>query len=197
MGIMVTLSDGTPVICQTTSDNVQLQCPVTCHRGDLLTADICWGLVVDPQLSPITTLIRQWQPYMMAHAPLYPPADPLHMRLFYDTEGDLAYQEYYDDHLFGQQWTVSCRGIILGLEGVTAPITLTPEELAYYKMRPSSQLHISLALTRDSQAKALGPMIAKANLVTEREPTEVEGVKASPRHPVLHFLKGEYLFNLS
>lgn len=168
MGTMVTLSDGTPMICQTTSDNVQLQCPVTCHWGDLLTADIYWGLVVDPDLSPITTLLRQWQPYMMAHAPLYLPADPLHMRLFYDTEGDLAYQEYYDDHLFDQQWTVSSPGIILGPEGVVAPITLTPEELAYYKMRPSCQPHISLVFTRGSQAKALGPMIAKANLVTER-----------------------------
>lgn len=125
----------------------------------------------------------------MAHAPLYLPADPLHMRLFNDTEGDLAYQEYYDYHLFGQQWTVSSPGIILGPEGVAAPIKLTPKELANYKMRPSSQPHISLAFTRGSQAKALGPMIAKANLITKREPTEVEGVSASPSAPSFTLFK--------
>lgn len=58
---------------------------------------------------------------------------------------------------------ISSRGFIVGPEGVAVPIHFTPEQLREYKMAPESAPHVTLAITKGGQAKALGPMVAAAN----------------------------------
>lgn len=110
-----------------------------------------------------------WEPFIRSTWTCAPPPHPMHVTLFYNREGDLAYQEWFNTNLYGQFWIISIPGIVAGPEGIAAPVHLTPEQFQYYKMAPESAPHVILAVTQGGQAKALGPMIAKANLVTDCE----------------------------
>ncbi len=52
--------------------------------------------------------------------PYAPPADPFHVTLFCDREGEEIYQQAFYDQLEGVQWDISSSCIIMGKEGVAA-----------------------------------------------------------------------------
>ena len=117
-----------------------------------------------------------------------PSSDPSHVTLFYDHTGNLQYQIWFNDNLEGKEWQVSTPGIVLGPEGVVAPITLSPEWRRHYKMGPHSAPYLALAVERNHQAKNLGPMIA-ANTVTDCRQTDIPQLYTSLSHPNYWFIK--------
>lgn len=110
--------------------------------GDILTAYIYWGLVIDPDNNALVVSFEQWHPYLAEKTVLSPPPEPVHVTLFYDREGDLVYQEWFNEISEGQEWVVSGPGLIQGLEGVATLVTLTPLQSQYCKMGPQSAPHM-------------------------------------------------------
>lgn len=119
----------------------------TSQPGDLLTADVYWGLVLDPAHNALVNSFSSWEPFIRSTWTCVPPPDPMHVTLFYNREGDLAYQEWFNTNLDGQFWVISIPGIVAGPEGIAAPVHLTPEQFQYYKMAPESAPHVTLAVT--------------------------------------------------
>ncbi|TWW66927.1 hypothetical protein D4764_20G0009590 [Takifugu flavidus] len=134
-GTVITFRNGESFHCSDKAAHTQtLLWLGTENPGDLHTADIYWGLLTGPVDNPLMAAFRTWGPLIREFWACSPPPDPPHVTLFYDKDNDLTYQEWFNSSLDGQNWVVSVSGIVLGPQGVAAPVHLTPEQLQHYKM---------------------------------------------------------------
>lgn len=123
------------------------------------TADIYWGMVVNPSTAPLILVFSEWHSLIALLVVYEAPPDLPQVTLCYDTSDDYTYQTMFKNELAGKQCTVISPGIVIGPQGVAAPITLTPEQLSYYRMSDTAAPHLSLAPSPGHQAKELGPMV--------------------------------------
>ncbi|XP_056875472.1 uncharacterized protein LOC130517549 [Takifugu flavidus] len=189
-GTVITFRNGESFHCSDKAAHTQtLLWLGTENPGDLHTADIYWGLLTGPVDNPLMAAFRTWGPLIREFWACSPPPDPPHVTLFYDKDNDLTYQEWFNSSLDGQNWVVSVSGIVLGPQGVAAPVHLTPEQLQHYKMGTDSAPHITLAVAMGRQAKALGPMVAEANTIKDWVSLELRDLWTSTSHPKLRFIK--------
>lgn len=189
-GTMVTFSNGETHLCTDMSVLPSAAMRLSHPRpGDLLVSDIYWGLVIDQDHNQLLSAFANWFPHVKTRYLLFPPPDPMHVILFYDRDCDLTYQVWFNDTLEGQEWTISSPGIVVGPEGAAAPVCLTPDQMTHYKMAPESAPHVTLAIATGGQAKALGPMIAATNKISDWQETSIKDVYISVEHPQYTFYK--------
>ncbi|XP_056889301.1 uncharacterized protein LOC130526001 [Takifugu flavidus] len=185
-GTIITFRNGESFHCSDKAAHTQtLLWLGTENPGHLLTADIYWGLLTGPDDNPLMAAFCMWGPLIREFWACSPPPDPQHVTLFYNKNNDLT----FNSNLDGQHWVVSVSVIVLGPQGVAAPVHLTPEQLQHYKMGPDSAPHITLAVAMGGQAKALGPMVAEANTIKDWVSLELRDLWTSTSHPKFRFIK--------
>ncbi|XP_056311200.1 uncharacterized protein LOC130222695 [Danio aesculapii] len=122
---------------------------------------------------------KEWKAWVYTLDIFTPPPDDLHCTLFYDRQEDHVYQEAFVG-IEGSQWSLKSTGLLIGKEGVVAPICLTEEQETWYKMRQTAAPHISLALHPTHEARELGSMTKRLLTVTDWEPTDNTQLYYSP-----------------
>ncbi|GCC42243.1 hypothetical protein chiPu_0026328 [Chiloscyllium punctatum] len=122
-------------------------------------ADIYWGLLEpeNGQNNGIQSLYNQWRPWVQMLHPYAPPADPLHVTLYYDRDDNEIYQHAFYQHLEGTQWDISSSCILVGKEGVAGVVELTAEQLEWYEMSEEAIPHVTLAVHAEYQIWDLCP----------------------------------------
>ncbi|XP_056311188.1 uncharacterized protein LOC130222684 [Danio aesculapii] len=108
-----------------------------------------------------------------------PPNQPRFQQPLTQQQEDHVYQEAFID-IEGSQWSLKSTGLLIGKEGVVAPICLTEEQETWYKMRQTAAPHISLALHPTHEARELGSMTKRLLTVTDWEPTDNTQLYYSP-----------------
>ncbi|XP_073682678.1 uncharacterized protein [Garra rufa] len=141
-------------------------------------ADIYWALLT-PSQTGAYSLFQKWKSWIYTLDIFTPPPDDLHCTLFYDRQEDHVYQEAFSG-VEGSQWSIRGMGLLIGKEGVVAPVCLTAEQEGWYMMRESAAPHISLALHSMHEARELGSMTKRLLAVTDWEPTENRQLYYSP-----------------
>ncbi|XP_056308428.1 uncharacterized protein LOC130219955, partial [Danio aesculapii] len=165
--------------------NCSLQCDIG-HNQWLLApsptpdscVDIYWALL-SPSKIGAYSLFQEWKAWVYTLDIFTPPPDDLHCTLFYDRQEDHVYQEAFVG-IEGSQWSLKSTGLLIGKEGVVAPICLTEEQETWYKMRQTAAPHISLALHPTHEARELGSMTKRLLTVTDWEPTDNTQLYYSP-----------------
>ncbi|GCC36812.1 hypothetical protein chiPu_0015312 [Chiloscyllium punctatum] len=112
--------------------------------------------------------------------PYAPPADPLHVTLYYDRDDNEICQHAFYQHLEGTQWEISSSCVLLGKEVVAAVVELTAGQLEWYEMSEEAIPHVTLAMHAEYQAKDLGPMSKRLMVVTDWMWTQLPGLQYSP-----------------
>ena len=68
----------------------------------------------------------------------------------------------------------------IGPEGVAAPTLLTPDQEYWYRLKPESRPHVTLAVAKHHTAMKLGPMVCRATQVREWAPTDNPHIHLAP-----------------
>ncbi|GCC27440.1 hypothetical protein chiPu_0005864 [Chiloscyllium punctatum] len=156
--------------------------PDTLPMAEGQWTDIYWGLLEteNRQNNSIQSLYNQWRPWVQMLHPYAPPADPLHVTLYYDRDDNEIYQHAFYQHLEGTQWDISSSCILLGKEGVASVVELSAEQLEWYEMSEEAIPHVTLAVHAKHQAKDLGPMSKCLMALTDWVWTQLPGLQYSP-----------------
>ena len=93
--------------------------------------------------------------------------DPLHCSLHITHDQDLPYEEPWYDHKEGKLEDLECGDIYLGPEGVASEVYHTPEQLSWFRLGPDSVPHVSLLVSPGHRPKQLGPMVKRAQAVSQ------------------------------
>ena len=93
--------------------------------------------------------------------------DPLHCSLHITHDQDLLYEEPWYNHKEGKLEDLECGDIYLGPEGVASEVYHTPEQLSWFRLGPDSVPHVSLLVSPGHQPKQLGPMVKRAQAVSQ------------------------------
>uniref|UniRef100_A0A096MEB6 Peptidase A2 domain-containing protein n=1 Tax=Poecilia formosa TaxID=48698 RepID=A0A096MEB6_POEFO len=108
-GLIVTFPDGSSHACSQVYTHGQFLLQQTEER----LADIYWGLL-QPETTDhagILSCFLLWKPWIQALAPYGPAPDLPHVTLFYDQDQTEWYQEQFEAHLAGSDWTVLSQDI--------------------------------------------------------------------------------------
>uniref|UniRef100_A0A3B5M0X8 Peptidase A2 domain-containing protein n=1 Tax=Xiphophorus couchianus TaxID=32473 RepID=A0A3B5M0X8_9TELE len=168
-GLLVTFPDGSSHACS----------PVYTHGQFLLQqaeeqlADIYWGRIQPEKTdhAGILSCFLLWKPWIQALAPYGPTPDLPHVTLFYDRDQTEWFQEQFETHLAGVDWTVFSQDIYVAPEGVAAAVDLTHDQSFWYKMQDEAVPHISLALHPGHQARELGGVVKRSLAVSDWQAT--------------------------
>ncbi|KAI7811686.1 polyprotein [Triplophysa rosa] len=174
-GVIVKFPDGSETNCSLSGHTTDSQWMLT-SCGELEDADIYW-VELDLSVAPNSVVSRynehrQW----ITNIDIFlPPIDPLHCTLFYDRNDTTQYQDLFQE-IEDSKWVLRGSGLMVGKEGVVAPVLLTEEQMKWYEMSDTTAPHISLALHPNHEARELGNMTKRLLAANDWKPTEMWGI---------------------
>ncbi|MGL5703400.1 MAG: retroviral-like aspartic protease family protein, partial [Cetobacterium sp.] len=170
-GVIVTFPNGTKTNCSLSGHAEGNQWMLT-SCGEEVNADIYWVELDDSvHHKGVMAKYNEHRSWITQIDIFLPPVDPLHCTLFYDRDDDITYQELFQE-IEGGKWVLSGTGLMIGEEGVVAPIKLTDTQREWYRMSDTAAPHISLALHPGHEARELGDMAKRLLAATDWEYTD-------------------------
>ncbi|XP_057189600.1 uncharacterized protein LOC130554151 [Triplophysa rosa] len=188
-GVIVRFPDGVETNCSLSGHTTDSQWMLT-TCGEQEDADIYW-VELDHSVAPNSVVSlynehRQWITNIDIFLPLI---DPLHCTLFYDRNDTTHYQDIFQD-IEGTKWVLKGSGLMVGKEGVVAPVDLTEEQMKWYEMSDTAVPHISMALHPKHEARELGNMTKRLLATNDWEPTGKWGILYSQTQQA-YWVKGQ------
>ena len=179
-GLTVTFPDRTSFQCSAQPISPTTQMPLQPDTSPELAEweDIYAGLLEpeSKEKTGVLSLYQDWTKWIDMLHPYAPPPNPLHVTLYYDRDQDDVYKDAFTEQIQGVVWHITSSCLYSGSEGVAAPVDLINEQMEWYEMAETADLHVSLAIRVSHQAKDLGPMVKRLNSLTDWAPTNVSGL---------------------
>ena len=179
-GLTVTFPDRTSFQCSAQPITPTTQMPLQPDTSPELAEweDIYAGLLEpeSKEKTGVLSLYQDWTKWIDMLHPYAPPPNPLHVTLYYDRDQDDVYKDAFTEQIQGVVWHITSSCLYSGSEGVAAPVDLINEQMEWYEMAETADLHVSLAIRVSHQAKDLGPMVKRLNSLTDWAPTNVSGL---------------------
>lgn len=179
-GIIITFPNGKSINCSTNTMSTGGQWLLSSSEK-WEGADIYWvelGPTGDDS-NGLVSLYNLWKPWINKLGIFLPPPDPLHCTLYYDRNGDITYEDQFGA-IKGDKWVLTGEGLLIGKEGVVAPISLTEEQTKWYEMSESAAPHVSIVLNPAHEARELGSMTKRLLGVTDWTESNIPNVFYSP-----------------
>lgn len=96
--------------------------------------------------------------------------------IYYHRTDDHCYRDLFEQYLENKTWAIQTRDCYVVPQEVVARVSLTNEQLTWYRMADESVPHMSLAVHVSEKAKDLGPMVRSATRAVDWQDTQLPEV---------------------